>query len=391
MKCKIDNHTVQTTWCPPSKNRLDIWDSHLPGFVISIRQSGSKVYFYRYRDAYNRQRAIKIGNAADLTCDQARKMATKFRSSVVMGQNPAETKQIKKEVPTFKQLADRYLERAKETKKSWDIDERYLRLHIVKRFGSLHLDQIKQADILSWLDEMERKGYAPATLNRWHVIMGAAYRLAQRWQVPGSSVNPLQGLPHRRTDNELDRFLNAEETARLKEAVEASANPQLKYVVAILILTGVRKRELLDARWEHFDLEKRLWLIPTSKSGKPRTLPIPQAAMDVLVQLPRFDKCPFVVPNPATRKPFTSIFNSWNTARLRAGLPDVKLHTLRHSFASNLVNSGQSLVVVAKLLGHAANTGMQMTRRYSHLSQETLMTAAEAGAAMTGVNWQGPN
>lgn len=172
-----------------------------------------------------------------------------------------------------------------------------------------------------------------------------------------------------------------QEVQRLNSAIQQSENPQLKYIVALLLFTGCRKRELLDAKWEHVNLERRSWLIPTSKSGKPRHVPLSDAALDVLDQLPRFTHCPYVLPNPQTLKPFNTVYQSWHTARCKAGLKDVRMHDLRHSFASFLVNAGRSLYEVQNLLGHSR---VSTTQRYAHLSQETLLDATNAAFKATG-------
>ena len=141
--------------------------------------------------------------------------------------------------------------------------------------------------------------------------------------------------------------------------------------------------ELLKSKWSEFDLERRIWRIPLAKSGKSRHVPLSQAALAVLAQLPRWDDCPYVVPNPNTRKPFVNIHRSWDNARKAAGLPEVRMHDLRHSMASNMVNSGRSIYEVANVLGHAQ---LKTTQRYAHLSQETLLAAVDAAATATGLN-----
>lgn len=152
----------------------------------------------------------------------------------------------------------------------------------------------------------------------------------------------------------------------------------LKSIAHLLLLTGVRKRELLDAKWEHVDLDRRAWLIPDSKTGKSRYVPLSQTALDVITGLPRYPKCPWLVPNPDTRLPFDNIKNGWDRARKAAGLPTLRIHDLRHSAASFMVNSGVDLYAVGKILGHADH---QSTVRYSHLANDTLLAAVEAGAA----------
>jgi integrase len=180
----------------------------------------------------------------------------------------------------------------------------------------------------------------------------------------------------------VERFLTAEETQRLREALKDSDNSQLQYIVPLLLLTGVRKRELLDARWENVDLARRTWRIPLCKTGKARHVPLSSAAIIIFQQLPRWTICPYVIPNPKTQKPYVSIYCSWNTARIKAGLSDVRVHDLRHTTASNMVNGGRSIYEVAKVLGH---TQLKTTQRYAHLSQETLLAAVDAAAETSGI------
>ena len=159
----------------------------------------------------------------------------------------------------------------------------------------------------------------------------------------------------------------------LYEAVCRSDNEMLQYIVPMLILTGARKREVLDAKWEDFDIAARQWRIPVTKAGKPRHVPLSAGAVHLLASVPRRDGCPWTFANPETGKPYVSFYYSWDTARKKAGLADVRIHDLRHSFASFLVNAGRSLYEVQKILGH---TQVKTTQRYAHLSQDTLIDAA---------------
>ena len=154
-----------------------------------------------------------------------------------------------------------------------------------------------------------------------------------------------------------------------------SDNPTLRYIIPMLILTGARKREVLDAQWQDFDLERRLWRIPMTKAGKARHVPLSDGALTILSTMPKDVNCPWAFANPKTLKPYVSIFCAWSTARKQAGLSDVRIHDLRHSFASLLVNSGRTLYEVQHLLGH---TQVKTTQRYAHLSQDTLLAAANA-------------
>jgi integrase len=207
--------------------------------------------------------------------------------------------------------------------------------------------------------------------------MGRSFELAKQWNMAGSDRNPTRGIPRKPINNARDRFLTAAEVKRLQAAVAKSSNTQLRYIVDLLLLTGARRSELLKAEWRHISLENRTWLIPHPKNGKPRHVPLSQAAIDLIGQLPRFTDCPYLLPNPETNEPFVTIKHAWMTARDKAKLPGLRLHDLRHACASFLVNSGIDLLTVGRILGHA---DYKSTMRYSHLAQDTLLAAVEAGA-----------
>nr|WP_176704556.1 site-specific integrase [Pseudomonas sp.]QDK64882.1 site-specific integrase/recombinase [Pseudomonas sp.] len=381
----LDAHFVRTAVCPEGKSKVDYYDTAITGFILEVRASGGKTFHLRYRDPHGKQRQHKIGDSKSLSFDKARQAAQVLRSRVVLGESPAEERKIKRAIPTVAEFAEeRYMPFVKGYKKSWDSDDSYLRNHVLPRFGSHHLDQVSQQEVVEFHHAMRAKGYALATCNRMLVLMRYMFNLAKKWKVPGADFNPTIGVPMYEANNARERYLTAEETQRLKVALVKSDNTQLQYIVPLLLMTGARKRELLEAQWEHFDLERRSWRIPMSKSGKARYVPLSATVLEVLAQLPRWPGCPYLVPNPKTRVPYISVFSSWNTARKHAGLPEVRMHDLRHSMASNMVNSGRSIYEVAKVLGH---TQLKTSQRYSHLSQETLIAAVDAAANATGTNW----
>jgi integrase len=231
--------------------------------------------------------------------------------------------------------------------------------------------------------ELRNKGYALAMANKLPILFKIMYNIGRKKKIQGTSINPANDVVMFVANNAKERFLSVDETQRLQVALEQSDNTQLKYIVPLMLMFGCRKRELLDAKWVDFDLERRNWHIPMSKNGKARNIPISSQALELLQKLPTWEDCPFVVPNPETKKPFGNLYCSWNTARIRAGLPEVRMHDLRHSFASNLVNAGQSIYVVSKLLGHSQ---IKTTARYSHLSDATLMSAVDAAAMAINKN-----
>lgn len=378
----LDATTVRSAVCPSDKRKLDLYDTAIPGFVLEVRPSGGKTWYLRYRDARGKQHQHRIGDASGITFEQAKNAALTVRARVILGESPAEEKKALRAIPTLEAFAKRYLDYVKGVKRSWDTDECFLRNHVLPRWGKRHLDEIRQQDIIDLQHGMRASGYAPATANRIVILTRYMWNLGKKWKVPGAEANPASGIELFEENNKRERFLSAEEAQRLMACVRQSDNPQLQYIVPLLLLLGCRKRELLDAQWSHLDLERRTWRIPLSKDGRARHVPLSADVLAILARVPRWDDCPYVLPNPKTRKPYVSFFYSWDTARKQAGLPEVRVHDLRHSTASFLVNSGRSLYEVQKILGH---TQIKTTQRYAHLSQETLLEAVDSLGAVSGL------
>lgn len=373
-----------TAQCQPGRARTDYFCQTTLGFCLECRDSGGRTYTFRYQDEYGKLRQRRISPYGDITFAEAQKIARKWRAEVVTGGDPAVRKAEKKAVPTYDTLADQHHDYVKTYSKNPGNTEAILRVHIRPRWGKKRLDEIATPDIAKWLAELRTSGKAPATVEKIRITFNRSFELALRWQTPGVKFNPVRGIARPRFNNARDRYLSSDQAARLLKATEASRNPQLRNIVGLLLLTGARKRELLDAKWENINLDQKVWFIPTSKTGKARYVPLSQSALDMIDQLPRYEKCPWLLPNPKTRKPFTDIKHPWETARTAAGLDGLHLHDLRHSFASFAINAGVDLFAVGRILGHADH---QSTMRYSHIANETLLKAVEAGAAKMNVDW----
>lgn len=365
---------VNTTVCPQGKRRVDVFDTKTKGLVLEVRPTGGKTFYLRYLDTRGRSRQVKLADAKDVSLSQARQLADTTRNKIAMGEDPLEQKAVKKAVLTVEDFFyNRYLVFAKGYKRSWDIDESVFRNHIKPKIGKKHLDEVTKDDIARLLHERKAQGAAAGSANRIVILCRYMFNMALKWEIPGVIKNPASGVQMFDDPPTKERYLSVEEAQFLYESVCQSDNEMLRYIVPMLILTGARRREVLDAKWEDFDFKRLSWRIPFTKTGRPRHIPMSDGVISLLNSIPRLDRCPYVFPNPKTRKPFVSVFNSWNTARAKAGLPDVRMHDLRHSFASFLVNNGRSLYEVQKLLGH---TQIKTTQRYAHLSHDTLMEAA---------------
>ena len=375
---KLSAEVVKNTVCPQGKLRWDLYDSAISGFLIEIRPSGKKTYYLHYRDQRGRRKQHKIGDAETLTFSQAKNAAQRLKTGIALGEDPMAQKISLRNVPKLADFVTKYfIPYIKQYKRGWRTNMSMLKIHILPTFGALFLDEITQVAIVQFHCSMRDKGYAVVTCNSAVIMVRYMFNLAKKWGVNGADFNPATGIALFQVNNQRERYLTHSEIQSLKDAINESENLQLKHIVVLLLLTGCRKRELLDAKWEHFDIERRIWRIPTSKSGKLRYVPLSNAVIEILRNLPRFEGCPYVLPNPQTHKPFNTIYISWNTARNRAGMPDLRMHDLRHSFASFLINSGISLYEVQNILGHSQ---ISTTQRYAHLSQDRLVAAANAAA-----------
>lgn len=311
--------------------------------------------------------------ALRLLCGSALDQRTPL-SAVTLGGDPAAKKKEKKSIPTYASLAAQHVEHARTYQRCPSNTESVLRCHVLPRWGKQRLSEITTQDISKWFAEKIAAGLAPATIEKIRVVFSRSFELGRQWNIPGADPNPVKNVPRRKFKNARTKYLSADDARRLLAAAEESLNPQLKNIIGLLLLTGARKTELLTAQWQHLDLDCRTWHIPTTKTGVPRYVPLSQAALDIITDLPRWDKCPWLLPNPLTRKPYADL----KRARDAAGLPDLHLHDRRHSAASFMINAGIDLYAVGRILGHADH---QSTMRYIHLANETLMAAVEAGAA----------
>jgi len=362
--------------------RQSISDGQIRGLQLERLQPGKGKWRLRYRNAKGRRACFTIGDAPTLSLAEARELVNELRRKIAMGRDPSEEKSINRETPTFGEFIEQmYVPYIKTYKRSWQTDISLLKNHLLPRFAKRFMDDIRREDIVKLHFDRRASGAAPSTSNRLLIIMRYIFNLSIKWETAGVKTNPCAGVPLMEENNKRERYLHHDEARRLYESVCKSQNQMLKFIVPMLILTGCRKREVLDARWQDFDIERRIWRIPIAKSGKARHIPLSDGALMILRSVPHMPACPYPFANPKTGKPFCSIFMGWDHARKQAGLPDVRIHDLRHSFASLLINSGRSLYEVQKLLGH---TQVKTTQRYAHLSPETLLDASNAATRAVG-------
>jgi integrase len=352
---------------------------------LEVRSTGGKTYYLKYRTPHHDLRQHKIGDAKSITFDKARQSAQKLRSIVVLGGDPAEDRKVLRAVPTLSEYVEQtYIPTIQRTRRNVSSSLSFLRRHLLPKFGSLHLDQLTSEMIREYHLVLLEKGYAPAMANKLPIMLTVIYNSAKKLKIPGTDRNPATEVKPFTLNNARERYLTPEEIKRLMDALDLSLNTQLKSIVSLLLLTGARKREILDARWEHVDFDRRTLWVPLSKIGKSRYIYLSAQAVDLIRSLPRFPQCQWMIPNPKTLLPYADagFFVSWNNARKRAGLPEVRLHDLRHTAASVLVQANVPIFTVSRILGH---TQIKTTQRYSHLAEETLLAATETASNALGI------
>jgi integrase len=373
----ITRSFVRSAECTSGRAKTVFFDVAQRGFMLEVRSSGGKTFYQRYTDERGRERQYKIGPADALTLEQARRKARVILAQALLGTDPQDKRKELRSIPTLAALVrERYLPHVKAYKRSWCTDETVLRIHILPRLGSMHVDEIAGTAIADLLTGMRDRGYASGTTNRVLILLRYIFNLARKWKIAGVRENPTFGLSTA-PDVQRDRFLTPEETQRLIASINVDENRVAAQAIMLLLLTGGRRNEITHAKWEYIDWAKRTLLVPISKTGRPRSIALNGQALALLRSIAPVPGNPYIFPSPVTGRPSASLHFPWARIRERALLDDVRLHDLRHSFASFLVNKGISLYVVQGLLGH---TQPRTTQRYAHLSQDTLLEAAEVVA-----------
>lgn len=349
-----------------------IWDTELKGFGVRIWPSGKKTYLVQYRNEFNRTRRRKIGTHGSITTEQARDQAKIILGSIAKGEDPSAEHRNKRLERKISELCSAYLElHAKPHKNvvSYIEDERRINNVILPRFGMMKLSELKSVDLQALHNEFS---VLPYKANRLLSLLTKMFNLAIQWEWIDS--NPTRGIsPYK--EQPRTRWLNEQELSRLWKVLNLYETQSISNIIKLLLLTGARSHEVLKATWDQFDLDKAVWTKPshTTKQQKMEHCPLSLSALNIIKKLNEVKAdSVHLFPGKIPGKPLQTIKKSWATIRNRANLSDVRLHDLRHTYASHLVSSGLSLSIVGKLLGH---TQASTTQRYAHLADEPLRDA----------------
>jgi len=382
---RITKRTVDAL--KPGLKDIDYWDDQLPGFGLRVKPSGMKSYVIRYRTRTGGQRRVTLGQHGKLTPDQARQMAQDLFAEIRKGQDPSQDRHKERAAPTLRELAERYMTDYVEIHNKPSTareSRRILEKNLLPRLGSR-----KVAD-LSYEDAARLHGSMRATpyeANRTLSLFSAMLTRAEKWGMRPRGSNPCRDV-ERYPETPRDRHLSYEELACLGEvldATEAEGSEPLSAVKAIrlLILSGARLNEVLTLQWSRVDLQGGCLRLGDSKVG-PRVIFLGTPAVELLRGIPRQKGNPYVFAGRHAGAHLVGLQKCWERIRKRAGLEDVCLHTLRHTFATTGGELGFSPILIAGLLGHrswakvAGLAGFSTTEGYMHVSANPLRQVAEA-------------
>ncbi len=353
-----------------------IRDSELKGFICKITPKGKKVYMLYYRTKDGRERKPAIGIHGHITCYQARDIALSWLAEISKGKDPSLEKKLQRSSITVADLATRYLDEYAATQKkprSVDHDIFLLKNHILPSLGKIKLNSLASKDIAELHHNLRK---IPTTANRCIALLSKMLNLAEKWGVLTDSSFLCKHID-KYQENKRERFLSIEEIDRLsiklKEASLAKIeHPSVITAIKLLLLTGCRLSEILTLKWEYVDRHNHRINFPDSKTGK-KSVYVSPYVLEIFKNTERKQGNPYVIYGTVEGNHLINLQKAWRRIRKRAGLDDVRIHDLRHSFASIGAASGLSLPIIGALLGH---TQTQTTARYAHLIGEPLKDAA---------------
>ncbi len=353
----------------PRDRRLKVRDDVVPGLMLRVSPSGARSFALE-TTLRGRRRYATVGNAETMTIPEARAEARRLIAAFTETvKNDGGPRTPGHPMDAF---AEEFLDRqARHWKpRTLETNAYMVRKDILPAFGHLTVDAITAEHVKDWFASLAER---PGVANRAMPVLSMMMRMAELWGYRRHNSNPCKNAKRYRMEPK-ERFLDAEEMARLNAVLTRDEFycPQAVAVIRLLMLTGCRFGEIAALEWDWIK-GKRIFL-PDSKSG-PRTVWLSSAARAVIDAIPRYSEdCPYLFPARPPARPTDTIQRQWNRIRAEAGLPGLRLHDLRHSWASVAAMNGLDMVTIAKLLGHSL---VETTERYVHLSDQSVTDAAD--------------
>lgn len=357
------------------------WDDEVRGFGVRVWPSGKKVYIVKYRNQLRQQRKFTIGDASTMSVQLARIRAKMVLAHVRVGDDPAGALAEARGAPAVTDVANRYMKEhayAKKKARSAEGDETLLRLHILPRLGAMRITKVRREDISRLHHQLRDR---PGAANRTISLLSKIFNLCEFWGLRPDGTNPCRHVQKYR-ERKVERYLSDVELGRLGSVlahVEFSGTelPSVVPAIRLLLLTGCRLSEILTLRWSEVDLDAHQIKLSDSKTGA-KIVYLAPAVTDLLRSLVPLQGNPFVIPGEKPGSHLVNLRKPWYRIRAKAELNDVRIHDLRHTFASVAAADGHSLPVIGALLGH---TQPQTTQRYAHLAANPMQAAVTSTAS----------
>ena len=371
---------LKTLAVEPGKSRTEFCDSDVKGLYAEARATspGIGTFYLRYKDEGGTTRHLRLGNTDTLSLSMARKLAADKKAEIRQGSNPSMERKAEKQIPTLKQFVEeQYAPYCKVRKRSWHTDELRFNQRLYPAFSEFRLDRIGTRQLIDFHSDLrEVHKLAPATCDHFIKLIRHVFNMAIKWGVVDK--NPATKMSLFNADNKVENIMDETQLQRLLLVLATHPNRPACRIAMFLLSTGCRLNEALQAEWSQIDWTQKVWRIPAlnSKSKRMRPVPLNESAMEILEQV-RNDSPQWVFFNPATGTHYKGL-PAWDDLRKQAGVPWLRIHDLRHTYASLLVNSGRTLFEVQSLLGHSSP---QVTQRYAHMNTKTLLDASEVASA----------
>ncbi len=381
---KITKRLVESI--KPTDGDIVRWDSELRGYGVRVKPSGVRSYIIQFRNRQGRSRRYTIGQHGPLTAEEARGQARHLLGAVERGGDPAADCHADRKAETLADFAERYMtEHAPGRKKPSSIatDRINLRCHILPALGHLPVPAITSAYVARMYHRMRA---TPGAANRTLALVSHMMNVAEKEGLRLQSSNPCVGVEKFKL-RKRERYLSAAELSRLGDVLSEAERirteqPSVITAVRLLLLTGCRLSEILSLRWTQVDFDYACLRLADSKTGA-KEVHLNAPALEILAKIERVDANPYVIAGAKPGAHLVNLRRPWLRLRKRADLNDVRIHDLRHSFASVAVGLGEGLPIVGKLLGH---TQYRTTQRYAHISVDPAKAATErVGAAIAGM------
>jgi integrase len=368
---KISKRTVEAL--EPCDRDVDYYDEDLKGFGVRVRPSGRKTYFVMMRHKYVMRR-FTVGSHGAVAPEQARLKAKQIISDLAIDKNPTAEMEALRNAITVKSLGERFLEEYVPIHCKPSTQSEYKRcveIFINPEIGTMRLVSVERTDIAKLHHGLRHIRYQA---NRVLGVLSVMFTQAENWNLRPIASNPCRGVKKYK-ETKRERYLDKHELKRLGQAlrIEDEFAPSAVACVRLLILTGCRLGEIQTLKWSYLDLDRHLAFLPDSKTGK-KTLYLGAVAVELLKSLPKMKDNPYVITGEVGGQYLTDMQKPWRRIRKAAGIPDVRLHDLRHTFASSGVGLGEGLPIIGRLLGHSQP---QTTARYAHLAADPTLAAAD--------------